>query len=98
MRKRTPISLHRVPPVRSNKVKDYFSSVGSPCKHVWIILLGEQSKKEMSQIVEKVHKGGGGQSQNQNSLHFKCRLLFPQFVTFPFWIAPLIWDWSFLIE
>ena len=25
----------------------------------------------MSQIVEKVHKGGGGQSQNQNSLHFK---------------------------
>ena len=31
MRKRTPISLHRVPPVRSNKVKDYVSSVGSPC-------------------------------------------------------------------
>ena len=31
MRKRTPISPHRVPPVRSNKVKDYFSSVGSPC-------------------------------------------------------------------
>ena len=36
--------------------------------------LGEPSKHEMSQIVEKVHKGGG-QSQNQNSLHFKCRLL-----------------------
>ena len=32
MRKRTPISLHRVPPVRSNKVKDYISSVGSPCR------------------------------------------------------------------
>ena len=31
MRKRTPISLHRVPPVRSNKVKDNVSSVGSPC-------------------------------------------------------------------
>ena len=31
MRKRTPISPHRVPPVRSNKVKDYVSSVGSPC-------------------------------------------------------------------
>ena len=31
MRKRTPFSLHRVPPVRSNKVKDYVSSVGSPC-------------------------------------------------------------------
>ena len=29
--KRTPISPHRVPPVRSNKVKDYSSSVGSPC-------------------------------------------------------------------
>ena len=28
----------------------------------------------MSQIVEKVHKGGGGQIQNQKSLHFKCRL------------------------
>ena len=25
------ISLHRVPPGRSNKVKTYFSSVGSPC-------------------------------------------------------------------
>ena len=37
-------------------------------------LLGEQSKLEMSQIVEIVHKGGGGQRQNQNSLHFKCRL------------------------
>ena len=36
--------------------------------------LGEPSKHEMSQIVEKVHKGAGGQSQNQNSLHFKCRL------------------------
>ena len=35
---------------------------------------GEPSKKKMSQIVEKVHKGGGGQRQNQNSLHFKCRL------------------------
>ena len=31
MRKRTPISPHRVPPVPSNKVKDYVSSVGSPC-------------------------------------------------------------------
>ena len=31
MRKRTPILLHRVPPVWSNKVKDYVSSVGSPC-------------------------------------------------------------------
>ena len=30
MRKRTPISLHKVSPVRSNKVKDYVSSVGSP--------------------------------------------------------------------
>ena len=25
-----------------------------------LTILGEQSKKEMSQIVEKVHKGGGG--------------------------------------
>ena len=32
MRKSTHISLHRVPPVRSNKVKDYISSVGSPCR------------------------------------------------------------------
>ena len=31
MGKRTPISPHRVPPVQSNKVKDYSSSVGSPC-------------------------------------------------------------------
>ena len=31
MRKRTTISLHRVPPVWSDKVKDYISSVGSPC-------------------------------------------------------------------
>ena len=31
MRKRTPISPHRVPPVWSNKVKDYVSSVGSLC-------------------------------------------------------------------
>ena len=31
IRKRTPISLHRVPPVWSNKVKDYVTSVGSSC-------------------------------------------------------------------
>ena len=31
MRKRTPISLNRVPPVQRIKVKDYISSVGSPC-------------------------------------------------------------------
>ena len=30
MRKRTPISPHKVPPVRSNKVKDYVNTVGSP--------------------------------------------------------------------
>ena len=34
MRKRTPISLHWVPPVRRKKVKDYVSSVGSPCMYV----------------------------------------------------------------
>ena len=34
MRKRTPISPHRVPPVRSNKVKDYVSLVGSPCTRI----------------------------------------------------------------
>ena len=42
----------------------------NPCKKI----LGEPSKQKMSQIVEKVHKEEGGQSQNQNSLHFKCRL------------------------
>ena len=31
-RKKRPISHHKVPPGRSNKVKTYFSSVGSPCK------------------------------------------------------------------
>ena len=30
-RKRTPNSLHKVPPGRSNKIKTYFISVGSPC-------------------------------------------------------------------
>ena len=30
-RKRRPISLHRVLPGQSNKVKSYSSSVGSPC-------------------------------------------------------------------
>ena len=30
----------------------------------------------MSQIVEKVEKGEGGERQNQNSLHFKCKLTF----------------------
>ena len=34
--------------------------------------LGEHSQKKLSQIGEKVHKGGGGQIQNQKSLHFKC--------------------------
>ena len=29
--KRRPISLHRVPPGQSNKVKPYSISVGSPC-------------------------------------------------------------------
>ena len=37
MRKRTPISLLRVPPIRSNKVKDYVSSVGSPCIVVVVV-------------------------------------------------------------
>ena len=32
-------------------------------------------QKKISQIVEKVNKGGWGQIQNQKSLHFKCRLL-----------------------
>ena len=38
MKKRTPISLHRVPPVWSNKVKDYVSSVGSPVHKEHFIL------------------------------------------------------------
>ena len=34
--------------------------------------------KKMSQIVEKVHKGGEG-GQSQNSVHFKCRLTLTNF-------------------
>ena len=34
-RKRTPIPLHSVFPGLWNKVKNYFSSVGSPCRFDW---------------------------------------------------------------
>ena len=50
-RKRGPISIHRMPPRRSYKVKDYISSAGSPCTcillylHTWKID-GEMMKRK----------------------------------------------------
>ena len=41
-RKRRPISFHRVPPGRSNKVKTYFSSVGSPCIKASVYLVNKR--------------------------------------------------------
>ena len=40
-RKGTPISIHRVPHGQSNKVKTYFSSVGSPCSTYQILYWGK---------------------------------------------------------
>ena len=39
----------------------------------YYIMLGEPSKLKMSQIVEKVQKGEGGQRQNQNTHFFFIR-------------------------
>ena len=48
-RKRRPISLHRVPPGRSNKVKTYSISVGSPCRSLTELQLIIFWHKEMVQ-------------------------------------------------
>ena len=58
MRKGTPISPHRVPPVRSNKVKDYFSSVGSPCS--------QQQQQQQQQHQQKQQQKQQQQQQTKN--------------------------------
>ena len=58
-RKRRPISLHRVLPGQSNKVKSYSSSVGSPCSVFFSLL---RFLEELSPL--KIYQNNKGNLSN----------------------------------
>ena len=54
----------------------------------WDIIKGSLPNKKCHKLWKKSIRGVGGQSQNQNSLHFKCRLLWLEGGVWIFHIFP----------